>query len=101
LWAEHFLARVSVGFGVFAVAIALLGVYGTLAYAVAQRKREIGIRMALGAGRRDILWTCGARSVAFVGLGTVIGLTVFYVTAPVLQGLLYGISPRDPWASAG
>ncbi|PYV18413.1 MAG: hypothetical protein DMG07_04015, partial [Acidobacteria bacterium] len=89
LWAENFLARVSAGFSVLAVAIALLGVYGTLAYAVAQRKREIGIRMALGAGPRDILRSCGTRPMAFVGLGAAVGLTVFYATAPVLQGLVY------------
>src|SRR5439155_19448272 len=54
LWAERFLARVSVASSAGAVAIALVGLYGALAYAVAQGKREIGIRLALGAGRNDV-----------------------------------------------
>src|SRR5262249_47658563 len=84
LWSEIFLARVSGGFGIIAVTIALLGMYGTLAYAVQQQKREYGIRIALGASPTDILRACGTRPLVYVGAGTLCGAAAFRAAAPLL-----------------
>ena len=68
--------------------LASIGIYGLLAYMVGQRSREIGIRMALGARRDDIL--------RISGVGIVAGLVVSASTASMMASLLYGIRPHDP-----
>jgi ABC-type antimicrobial peptide transport system permease subunit len=88
-------------FGFLALVLAALGIYGVLAYSVAQRQREIGVRMALGAQQgavrrlilRDAMWA--------VVPGVVVGLGFALVIAKLLQSLLYGVTSTDPVTYAG
>ena len=76
--------------------LAAIGIYGLLAYLVGQRSREIGIRMALGARREDILRMFLRKGVALAGVGVVVGLVFSASTASVLASVLYGVRPHDP-----
>ncbi|MFC1639530.1 ABC transporter permease [Gemmatimonadota bacterium] len=81
--------------GVAAV-LAVVGIFGVLAYAVAQRTNEIGIRMALGAATGDVIRSVLNRGLALLMLGLAIGLTVSLLTVHALEGFLFEISPMDP-----
>jgi hypothetical protein len=83
-------------FGFLGIIVAAVGVYGVMAYVVAQQTREIGIRMALGATPHTVLWTVLRRAVAFLGLGIVTGLTAGAMLAVVVQRFLFEVSSRDP-----
>ncbi|HEV2689612.1 MAG TPA: ABC transporter permease [Bryobacteraceae bacterium] len=104
LWAERLLAWLSAIFSGVAAVLATLGVYATLAYAITQSRREIGIRVALGAGASDVLRLFSARPVRFAALGVLLGLAGFYAARPAFRTVLYEVSPADPLtiaASAG
>jgi ABC-type antimicrobial peptide transport system permease subunit len=73
-----------------------LGVYATLAYAIAQSRREIGIRVALGAHARDLLRLFSARPLRFTALGVALGAAGFYAATPAFRSVLYEVSPSDP-----
>jgi len=96
LWAERLLAWLSTLFSCVAAVLATLGVYATLAYAIAQSRREIGIRVALGARAIGILRLFSARPVRFAGVGVVLGLAGFYGAMPAFRSVLYEVSPADP-----
>jgi predicted permease len=83
-------------FGIFAALLAAVGLYGLLAYAVAQRQREIGIRMALGARPRAIARLIGGQALVLVAVGVALGLAGALVLAPMASALLYGVGPTDP-----
>ncbi len=85
--------------GLFALAatlIATCGLYGLMAYAVTQRRREIGVRMALGATRRDVLRLVLARALRIVAVGLIVGLAGAVGVTRVLQTFLFGVTPTDP-----
>jgi predicted permease len=84
------------GFAGLAVLLASIGIYGLLAYMVGQRSREIGIRMALGARRADILRMFLGKGVALAGVGIIAGLVFSASTASMMASLLYGVRPHDP-----
>lgn len=92
---ERLTAALASLFGLLAALLAGLGIYGLLAYAVAQRRREIGIRMAIGAQRADIARIVSFHSLALVALGVATGVGAAWVAAPAIQSLLYGIAPTD------
>jgi predicted permease len=96
LWSERLVAFLAVIFAVFAVLLTAVGLYGLLAYAVSQRTREIGIRMALGARSADISISIGGRSLLTVAIGLVLGIAGALALAPAVRTLLYGIAPSDP-----
>jgi len=77
-------------FGLAALLIAAAGIYGLLAYSVSQRTRELGVRLALGAQRSDILWLVLRHAVVLLGLGVVIGLCVAWAAGGVMRSFLYG-----------
>jgi putative ABC transport system permease protein len=85
-------------FGVTATLIATCGIYGLMAYAVTQRRREIGVRMALGATRRDVLRLVLARALRIVVAGLIVGLAGAVGATRVLQRFLFGVTPTDPIA---
>jgi ABC-type antimicrobial peptide transport system permease subunit len=84
------------GFAGLAVLLASIGIYGLLAYMVGQRSREIGLRVALGAGRDDILKLFLSKGVALAGVGIVAGVVFSASTASMMASLLYGVRPHDP-----
>ena len=93
---ERLVAVLSGTFGALALLLAGLGLYGVTAHAVARRRAEIGIRMALGSGRAAVLRLVLSRAVMLVAAGAVIGLGVSVWVATSVSTLLYGLEPRDP-----
>ena len=85
-------------FATTATLIATCGIYGLMAYAVTQRRREIGVRMALGAERRDVLRLVLTRALRIVGAGLIVGLGGAVGVTRVLQTFLFGVTPTDPIA---
>ena len=83
-------------FGFVALALAAVGVYGVIAYSVAERTHEIGIRVALGASRGDVAGMVMSQGVAMTGAGLLFGLAGAWMVTRYMSGLLYGIAPRDP-----
>ncbi|MGP0099176.1 MAG: ABC transporter permease [Terriglobales bacterium] len=96
LASRRFSADLVGGFAGLAVLLASIGIYGLLAYMVGQRSREIGLRMALGARRADILKLFLRKGVALAGVGIVAGVVVSASTASMMASLLYGVRPHDP-----
>ncbi len=91
-------------FGIFsalALVLAIVGVYGVISYAVAQRTQELGIRMALGATQTDVLKLVVGRGLMLAGLGIAIGLIAPFTLTPLMTSLLYKVSPADPLTVAG
>ena len=95
---ERLLATLSSGFGVLALLLSCLGLYGILSYTVARRTNEIGIRMALGADRRDVLWLVLRDALRLVLLGVALGLPTALAAARLAGSQLYDISAADPVA---
>ncbi|HEU0180069.1 MAG TPA: ABC transporter permease [Blastocatellia bacterium] len=88
-------------FAALALALASLGIYGVLSYSVAQRTQEIGIRMALGAGRKEVLRIVLVDGMRLATAGVAIGLGVSFALTRLMTGLLFGVSASDPLTLAG
>ena len=82
--------------GTMALALGILGIYGVISYAVSQRRREIGIRMALGAKKSELVWMFVRSAMVLTGVGTAIGLGAAAALMRLMRTLLFGISPLDP-----
>jgi ABC-type antimicrobial peptide transport system permease subunit len=93
---DRLFARLASFFGVLAVLLVATGLYATLAFKVARRTAEIGIRMALGAQRRHVLWLVLRESLALCVAGVVVGLPVAVAGARLLRSMLFGLQPFDP-----
>jgi predicted permease len=98
---EQLFTRLLVVFGGFAMLLACLGLHGVTSYAVARRTSEIGIRMALGADRSQVLWLILRHVLVLALAGVGLGLPVALATGPAIASMLYGLAPRDPTTMAG
>jgi putative ABC transport system permease protein len=96
LWESRIYAALLGTFSVLALVIAAVGIYGVMAYSVAQRTREIGIRMALGAARADVQRMVVAQAARLAALGLGIGLAAAYGLTRFMANLLFGVRPDDP-----
>jgi predicted permease len=97
---QSLIAQLSTFFGVLAVFLACIGVYGLLSYSVARRTSELGIRLALGAQSRALLWLILRESILLLILGLAVGLPIALGSTRILKSLLYQLSPLDPAAIA-
>jgi predicted permease len=97
---ERLVAALASLFGGLALLLAAIGLYAVIAYFVVRRTREIGIRLALGAGRRSVLWLVMRDGVLLVGLGAAIGLAAALSLSRLVRSLLYGLQAHDPAAAA-
>lgn len=94
--ARRFGSRLIAGFALFALALAILGIYGTLSHTVAQRTREIGVRVAFGARTEDIARLVARQGLAMGAAGLALGLLGAAALGRVLEGLLFAVGPLDP-----
>ena len=101
LYMERTFATLSTAFGAVGLLLACVGLYGTIAYAVAQRTNEIGVRLALGAGREKIMAMVLREASTVVVLGLALGLPAAWLATGLLKSQLYGLSPHDGWTLTG
>lgn len=93
---ERMIASLSAAFGFLATLLAVIGLYGVMAYLVTQRTREVGIRMALGAARSDVIWMVMREVLLLVAIGVVAGFTASLALTRVVQSQLFGLTAHDP-----
>jgi putative ABC transport system permease protein len=98
---QRFNAVLLTAFAVFAVLLAAIGIYGVLAYAVHQRIREVGIRIALGATPPNVLWLILSHGLTLAGLGLAAGIAGSFALTRLMGSLLYGVRPTDPLTFIG
>jgi predicted permease len=98
---ERLSARLAMSFGLLAVLLVATGLYGTLSYRVSRRTAEIGVRMALGAQRGQVLWIILRETLAVSVAGLLLGLPLAVAGARLLRSMLFGLGPGDPLAFAG
>jgi ABC-type antimicrobial peptide transport system permease subunit len=95
LWVRRAYSWLFVAFAAVAMLLAAAGVYGVISFAVSQRTREIGIRMALGASPGQVMRGILAQGMALVSIGVALGLVASQLTAGLLKSMLFGVSTRD------
>ena len=88
-------------FGAVALVLASIGVYGVLSYSVSQRTQEIGVRVALGAARRDVLRLIVGQGVRLAAVGIVLGMIGAALVTPAVRTILYNVTPTDPLSFGG
>ena len=98
---DRLVATLSAAFGVLATLLAVIGLYGVMAFTVARRTREIGVRMALGAVQGDVVWLVMREVLMLVGTGIVLGLAGAWGLGRLVSSQLYGVTANDPATIAG
>jgi ABC-type antimicrobial peptide transport system permease subunit len=101
LWLARMGGRLFTLLGALAVFLATVGLYGVKAFLMATRTHEIGVRMALGASRGDVVKQMMRESAAVISAGLAVGLLLALAAAQVLRGWLYEVSATDPWVLLG
>ncbi|HYC70446.1 MAG TPA: ABC transporter permease [Opitutaceae bacterium] len=96
IWPREFFSFLFTMFGLVALLLACVGIYGVMAYNVTQRTQEIGVRMALGAQSAEVVRMVVRRGLRLVGWGLGAGIAAAFVLANLLTSVLYGVSPHDP-----
>jgi ABC-type antimicrobial peptide transport system permease subunit len=98
---ERLMARFSSLFGLVALALACIGLYGLLSYEVARRTRELGIRMALGAQKRDLMRLVVRRGLLLSMIGAIIGVGASMAVTRLMVSVLFSVRPNDPATIVG
>jgi ABC-type antimicrobial peptide transport system permease subunit len=96
LVSERLMAALSLCFGVLAIVIATIGLYGVMSYMVARRRSEIGIRLALGAERSRVVGMIVREALVLLSVGVAIGIALSMASGRAVAALLYGLTPSDP-----
>jgi predicted permease len=99
LLTDRLIALLSAGFGVLATALASIGLYGVMAFVVARRRKELGLRLALGAERGSVLWLVMREVLVLLAIGLTIGVPAAVGLGRYVSTQLYGIEPNDPWVA--
>jgi predicted permease len=95
LGTERLIAALSAAFGVLATLLAAIGLYGVMAYVVARRTKEIGLRMALGAARSSVVWLVMREVCILLGIGLAAGIPIAYMLSRYVSSQLFGVPPND------
>jgi len=95
---DRLIARLSAAFAALGIILAAIGLYAAIAHSVSSRTREIGIRIAIGADRRDVMWMVLRNGMVVTALGVAIGLPLAILGSRLIRGLLFEVSPTDPVA---
>jgi ABC-type antimicrobial peptide transport system permease subunit len=98
---ERLIAEITAFFGLVALLLACIGLYGLISYAVARRTAEMGIRMALGAHPASVVWLVLREGIILVLIGIAAGIPAAFAAARLIEGLLFGVAPTDPATLAG
>jgi predicted permease len=101
LWQERLLAQLVTAFGALALALACIGVYGTMSYAVSRRTKEIGVRIAIGARTGQVMWQELMRAMRLALIGVAIGLPLALVCSRLVSSQLFGVNATDPTTMGG
>lgn len=101
LFQERLFARLTSFFGILALLLASVGIYGVIALTVSRRTHEFGIRMALGGSRGKIMATVLHETLTIVGIGVGLGIGIAMVASGLISANLYAVEPYDPFAIAG
>jgi hypothetical protein len=97
LMTDRLIALLSAGFGLLATVLASVGLYGVMAFVVARRNKELGIRLALGAQRAGVLWLVMREVIVLLSIGLAVGIPTAVGLGRYVSSQLYGIQPHDPW----
>jgi predicted permease len=101
LLTDRLIALLSAGFGLLATLLASIGLYGVMAFVVARRRKELGIRLALGAQTGFVFWIVMREVLLLLAIGLVLGVPSAMALGQYVASTLYGIQPRDPWMAGG
>ena len=96
LWQERLFARITTAFGLLALTLACIGLYGTISYGVGRRRSEIAVRMALGARHTQVLWMILRQALLLALAGISIGVPLALWAGRLIASQLYGLTSRDP-----
>ncbi|MGE3488734.1 MAG: ABC transporter permease [Vicinamibacterales bacterium] len=97
LLSDRLIAMLSAGFGMLATLLASIGLYGVMAFIVARRKKELGLRLALGAEPSSVIWLVMKEVLLLLTIGLVVGIPVAIALGRYVSSQLFGIEPNDPW----
>jgi predicted permease len=97
LLTDRLIALLSAGFGLLATGLASIGLYGVMAFVVARRRKELGLRLALGAERGSVLWIVMREVLVLLSIGLAVGVPAAIGLGRYVSAQLYGIEPNDPW----
>ena len=97
LLSDRLIAMLSAGFGLLATLLASIGLYGVMAFIVARRKKELGLRLALGAEPASVIWLVMKEVLLLLTIGLVIGIPSAIALGRYVSSQLFGIEPNDPW----
>jgi predicted permease len=101
IWPSQVGAALAASFGLLALTLAAVGIYGVVAYTVSRRTHEIGIHIALGAQRADVLHMVLGRGMALVAIGVIAGMAAAFAVSRLIAQFLYGLNPGDPLTFGG